>query len=87
MTCCVTNPMHVLQTIDPCDLSSVTGGANETEFNLSFGVTGVSAKVSQKPEETDKQLRCYAQVARQAGWLQKTSKTVNQQIKLCGPLR
>jgi hypothetical protein len=79
--------MPTLRTIDTSVLSTVTGGADETRLNFSFGVTGVSAEVSKTPEEQDKQLRCYKQVAGQSGWIQRPGTTVNQQIKLCGTLR
>lgn len=80
--------MSNFQTIESMELSLVTGGL---EASGEVTTPGGSAKGSVKTDPTapdpEKQLRCYAQVQKQANWFQGSNKTLSQQLQLCGPLR
>jgi len=79
------------ETIPTARLSSITGGL-DAGGEVKTPTVDVSGHVKTDPPPTaaaepEKQLRCYTQVAGQAGWLQSSRETLRQQMKLCGPLR
>jgi|HubBroStandDraft_6_1064221.scaffolds.fasta_scaffold224216_2 hypothetical protein len=83
--------MSDFETISSVDLSSIVGGLDASgELKTPAGSikgqfkTGPSTPGAPEP---DKQLRCYSQVASQAGWMQGSRETLRQQKELCGPLR
>ncbi|HET9986907.1 MAG TPA: hypothetical protein VFQ65_00265 [Kofleriaceae bacterium] len=80
--------MSSFDTIESVELMSVTGGL---EASGEVTTPGGSAKGSVKTDPTapdpEKQMRCYAQVEKQANWFQSSDKTLRQQLQLCGPLR
>jgi hypothetical protein len=77
------NPMQ-LPTIDLACLANVTGGLNA---KVSTPLVSGEITAPDKPQDPDKQLRCYGQVASQAGMFQGSRETLRQQMQLCGPLR
>jgi len=79
--------MNTFTTIDTLDLDNVSGGLS-AEINAQNTPVGTIQGQfnSQQPPDADRQLRCYSQVARQAGYLQSPNATIRQQQDLCGPL-
>lgn len=81
-----------MTTIDLAILATVTGGApgeTSVELNTETAAGKIGGKFMTRAGEhdPDKQLRCYSQVARQAGFVQSSRETLRQQLELCGPLR
>jgi hypothetical protein len=75
-----------LSTIDTLALDLVTGGASaEINANTRIGNIQGSFSSTARPDP-DKQLRCFQQVASQAGWFQASRETLRQQTQLCGTL-
>ncbi|HEY5925149.1 MAG TPA: hypothetical protein VIV11_25880 [Kofleriaceae bacterium] len=76
--------MNTLTTIDLADLDNVTGGAAlDLSYNGRFGQGQANFSSGARPDP-NAQLRCYQQVASQAGWLQAPRETLRQQRELCG---
>ena len=75
-----------MHTIDTLDLATVTGGAS-ADVQAQTPIGNIQAQFNSGPRpDSDAQLRCYQQVAGQAGWLQSSRETLRQQLAACGPL-
>lgn len=79
--------LDALATIDTDTLTTVSGGASfDLDAQTRYGNVQSQFSTTARPD-ADKQLRCYSQVAGQAGWFQAPRETLRQQMELCGPLK
>jgi hypothetical protein len=80
--------MSNFQTIESIQLLSVSGGLEgHGEVTTPAVTVKGDIKTDPSPQDPEKQLRCYQQVANQANWFQGSDTTLRQQLQLCGPLR
>jgi hypothetical protein len=80
--------MSHFETISSVDLSSILGGFDGSATIKAGPVeAGGQIKTSPSGPDPEKQLRCYSQVASQAGMFQGSRETLRQQKELCGTLR